>query len=99
MSPWVQWLQKLRSRQPQDPAFDACIAATCEAVLSAVARHGLRALQSASVAAAIACIAHRPSAAFIMSSLLASPHCRDAPGKHDTGLMPYRPAHDILILA
>ena len=77
----MQWLHKLRSSQQQDPAFDACVAVTCEAVLEAVSCHGLRALQATKVAAAIACIAHRFNAARIMRTLLASQHCKDAPGE------------------
>ncbi len=85
----------LRSSQPQDPAFDACVSATCAAVLTAVSCHGLRALQATDVAAAIACIAHRSNAALILKTMLASQHCKDAPGNQRQTLLflPGYPCH------
>lgn len=91
----MQWLHKLRSSQQQDPAFDACVSATCAAVVAAVTCHGLRALQAAKVAAAVACIAHRYNAALIMKTLLADRHCKDAPGKQGQAVLflPGYPCH------
>ena len=76
----MQWLLQWRSSQHQDPAFDACIAATALGVANLVASCGVRALQALGVKAVLACIAHSASAALIMRSLLASRLCRDAPG-------------------
>ena len=90
----MQWLQKLRSSQAQDAAFDACVSATCAGVLDAVTCHGMRALQAPKVAAALACIAHRSNAATIMRSLLAGQHCKDAPGVPGMAwLAPSLPVH------
>ena len=83
----MQWLQKLRSSQPQDPALDACVSATCAAVMQAVTCHGPRAVRAAKVAIAIACVAQRSNAALVMRSLLASQHCKDAPGEQSMALL------------
>ena len=76
----MQWLLQWRSSQQQNPAFDACIAATALGVADLVASCGLRALRTPGLKAVLACIAHSASAALIMQGLLASRHCRDAPG-------------------
>lgn len=79
----MQWLQRLQSNQSEDPAFDACVAATCSSVAGTVASHGLRVLQTDNMAAAIACIAHRANVNLIMRSLLASQYCKDTAGETD----------------